>query len=171
MPSLLVVGALVVVACGGGGDAPSSTQQEPPPGVAEPSGAGRLESATQLNRIAIAAINDALQAPGSRSPPLTPLYDVINHRLTYRTIDARGRDIVASGLVSVPVKGAGAKSPVLSYQHGTIVKDAEAPSNHATADEAAVVLASLGYIVVTADYVGYGASKGAPHPYLLSSAR
>ncbi len=160
---------LVVAACGGGGEALSPAQQEPPPVVAEPVGAGRLESATQLNRIAVADINEGLQAPGSRSPPLTPLYDVINHRLTYRTIDARGNDIVASGLVSVPAKAAGAKSPVLAYQHGTIVKDAEAPSNHATADEAAVVLASLGYIVVTADYVGYGASKGAPHPYLLSA--
>jgi hypothetical protein len=131
MPILLVV----VVACGGGG----SPGPEEPLVVVEPSGPGRLESATQINRIAVADINEALQAPDSRSPPLTPLYDVINHRLTYRTIDARGRDIVASGLVSVPVKGAGAKSPVLSYQHGTIVKDAEAPSNHATADEAAVV--------------------------------
>jgi fermentation-respiration switch protein FrsA (DUF1100 family) len=160
---------VVVVACGGGGDAASSGPAEPPLVAAETTGPGRLESATQLNRIAIADVNAGLQAPGSRSPPLTPLYDIVNHRLTYRTTDARGRDIVASALVSVPVKAAGAKSPVLSYQHGTIVKDAEAPSNHAIAAEAAVVLASLGYIVVTADYVGYGASKGAPHPYLLAA--
>lgn len=162
LPILLVV----VVACGGGG---ASGPAEPPLAVAEPSGPGRLESAVQLNRISVADISAGLQAPGSRSPPLAPLYDVTNHRLTYRTTDAHGRDIVASALVSVPLKAAGAKSPVLSYQHATIVKDAEAPSNHATADEAAVVLASLGYIVVTADYVGYGVSKGAPHPYLLSA--
>jgi fermentation-respiration switch protein FrsA (DUF1100 family) len=160
---------LFVVACGGGGGAAPSDSQEPPQVAAEPVGAGRLEAATQLNRITVADINAGLQAPGSRSPPLTPLYGVVNHRLTYRTTDARGRDIVASALVSVPVKAAGAKSPVLGYQHATIVKDAEAPSNHATAGEAAVVLASLGYIVVTADYVGYGVSKGAPHPYLLSA--
>ena len=30
-------------------------------------------------------------------------------------------------------------------------------------------MASLGYIVMSADYVGYGASRGAPHPYLLSA--
>jgi fermentation-respiration switch protein FrsA (DUF1100 family) len=160
---------LVVVACGGGGSAPSPSPAEPPLVVAEPSGAGRLESATPLGRIAAADIAAELQAPGSRSPPLAPLYDVVNHRLTYRTTDARGSEIVASALVSVPVKAAGAKSPVLGYQHATIARDAEAPSNHATADEAAVVFASLGFIVVTADYVGYGVSKGAPHPYLLSA--
>lgn len=160
---------LLASACGGGGDTASLGPADPPPAAAEPTGAGRLESAAQINRIAVADIAAALQAPGSRSPPLVPLYDVVNHRLTYRTTGARGGDIVASALVSVPVKATGATSPVLSYQHGTIVKDAEAPSNHATADEAAVVLASLGYIVVTADYVGYGVSKGAPHPYLLSA--
>ena len=160
---------LLASACGGGGDAASLGPADPPPAAAAPTGAGRLESAAQINRIAVADIAAALQAPGSRSPALVPLYDVVNHRLTYRTTDARGVDIVASALVSVPVKATGATSPVLSYQHGTIVKDAEAPSNHATADEAAVVLASLGYIVVTADYVGYGVSKGAPHPYLLSA--
>jgi fermentation-respiration switch protein FrsA (DUF1100 family) len=165
LPLLL---AVAVVACGGG--SPGQGDVSPPPAVVvEPSGPGRLESATQLNRIAIADIDAALQAPGSRAPALTPRYDVINHRLTYLTNDAQGAQIVASGLVSVPVKAARATSPVLSYQHGTIVKDAEAPSNHATANEAAVVLASLGYIVVAADYVGYGASKGAPHPYLLAA--
>jgi dienelactone hydrolase len=161
---------LVAVACGGGGGGDASPNSpEPPLVAAEPSGAGRLESATQLNRIAAADIGAQLQAPGSRSPPLTPRYDVVNHRLTYRTTDARGSGIVASALVSVPVKPAGAKSPVLSYQHATLVKDAEAPSNHATADEIVVVLASLGYIVVAADYVGYRASQGAPHPYLLAA--
>ena len=32
-----------------------------------------------------------------------------------------------------------------------------------------MLVASLGYIVIAADYVGYGVSKGAPHPYLLSA--
>jgi pimeloyl-ACP methyl ester carboxylesterase len=48
-------------------------------------------------------------------------------------------------------------------------KDAEVPSNNAVAAEPAVVFASLGFIVIAPDYVGYGASKGARHPYLLSA--
>jgi alpha-beta hydrolase superfamily lysophospholipase len=165
-PGLVVLAA----ACGGGGGtAPRADEPPPLASEQEPTGPGRLESATALNRIARADIEAADSEPGSRTPPLVPLYDVANHRLEYRTTDAQGREIVASGLVSVPVKAAGAPSPLLSYQHGTIFHDARAPSNHATADEAAVILASLGYIVIAADYVGYGASKGAPHPYLLAA--
>jgi pimeloyl-ACP methyl ester carboxylesterase len=152
---------MLLAACGGGG----SSDDEP----SQTSGPGRLESAAQINRIGVAELTAAVQTPDSKTAGLVPRYDVVNHRLTYQTIDAQGRSIVASGLVSVPVKAAGATSPVLSYQHGTIEQDSEAPTNRAGVEEPAVVLASLGYIVVAADYVGYGASKGTPHPYLLSA--
>jgi pimeloyl-ACP methyl ester carboxylesterase len=156
---------MLLAACGGGG----SSDGEPPPAAAEPSGPGRLESAAQISRIAVADIAAAINALDSRTAGLTAKYDVVNHRLTYLTIDAQGRPIVASGLVSVPVKAGGATSPVLSFQHGTIEQDAKAPTNSVTAEAPSVVLASLGYIVVAPDYVGYGASKGTPHPYLLSA--
>jgi alpha-beta hydrolase superfamily lysophospholipase len=129
---------------------------------------GRLEGATTLNRIAASEIERALDAQGRKAPSIAPRYDVTNHRLIYYTTDGKGLPIQASGLVSVPVKAPGAPSPVLSYQHATLFKDARAPSNHAVASEVAVVLASLGYIVVAADYVGYGVSRGALHPYLLA---
>lgn len=158
---------LVAAACGGG--SASGPEQTPPPAEVEPTGPGRLEAATLLNRVPIADIDDAVHAPGSRTPALMPLYEVTNYRLSYLTTDGQGQEIVASGLVSVPVKLAGAKSPVLGYQHATIYKDAEAPSNNPTAAEPAVIVASLGYIVIAADYVGYGVSKGTPHPYLLSA--
>lgn len=164
---LLVPLLLLAVACGGGSS--SAPEEAPPPGVVEPTGPGRLEAATLLNRVPLEDIKDAVQAAGSRTPTLVPLYEVSNYRLSYLTTDGQGREIVASGLVSVPAKMAGAKSPVLSYQHGTIYKDAEAPSNAVTAAEPTVVVASLGYIVVAADYIGYGASKGLPHPYLVSA--
>lgn len=132
----------------------------------DPASSGRLEGAVTLNRIAAAEVAQPI-AQG-KAPAVTPRYDVTNHRLTYRTIDGRGQPITASGLVSVPLNAPGAPSPVLAYQHATLFKDARAPSNHAVAAEAVVVMASLGYIVVAADYVGYGASRGAPHPYLLA---
>lgn len=168
-PRQLALALLLVLATacgGGGGDEPANPAD---PQVVEPTGPGRLERATALNVIARGDIVAATQATDSRTRTLVPLYDVANHRIEYLTTDAKGREIVASGLVSVPVKAAGARSPVFSYQHGTTFIDAEAPSNHATADEAAVILASLGYIVVAPDYVGYGVSKGAPHPYLLAA--
>jgi alpha-beta hydrolase superfamily lysophospholipase len=135
---------------------------------ADPGLPGRLEEATVLNRIAASEIERAIDALGGKAPAIAPRYDVINHRLIYYTTDGKGLPIKASGLVSVPVKAPGAPSPVLSYQHATLFNDARAPSNHAVASEVAVVLASLGYIVVAADYVGYGVSRGALHPYLLA---
>ena len=131
--------------------------------------AGQLEGAVFLNRISAGEIAQAVAAVGARAPAVTPVYDVDNHRLTYGTIDGNGRPIIASGLVSIPVKAPGAVSPVLGYQHGTLFKNAQAPSNHAVAAEAAVMMASLGYLVVAADYVGYGASAGAAHPYLMAA--
>jgi pimeloyl-ACP methyl ester carboxylesterase len=149
--------------------APVLPEPEPEP---EPTGPGRLVTTTPLGTFSAADIAQAVAAglaAGERMLPVSPVYGVTSHRLSYLTIDSQGRTVTASGLVSVPLKAAGARSPVVSYQHGTIFKDAEAPSNNAVAGEVAVVLASLGYIVVAPDYVGYGVSKGAEHPYLLAA--
>ena len=130
---------------------------------------GQLLADQWLNRLGVAEIEAALAGQGSYVESVTPRYAVNSYRLEYLTTDVDGRPVRASGLVSVPQKSAGAPSPVLSYQHGTIFQDAKAPSNHAVPGEVAVVLASLGFIVVAPDYVGFGVSKGTPHPYLLSS--
>lgn len=156
----------LLVACGGDGEHPAPV---PAPEIAEPTGPGRLERTVELARVPRTDIAAATQVEGARAQGVVPLYDVANHRIDYLTTDAQGAEIVASALVSVPVKASGAASPVLAYQHGTTFIDAEAPSNHAVADEVAVVLASLGYSVVAPDYVGYGTSKGAPHPYLQAA--
>ena len=163
-------GALALVAalaaCGGGSG--SADIGKPPDPVPAPELSGRLESSVSLGALSVADIAAALAAKESLAEGVVPRYSVTSYRLEYQTTDADGKQVRASGMVSVPQKAAGAKSPVLSYQHGTIFRDAEAPSNNAVASEVAVVLASLGYIVLAPDYVGFGASKGTPHPYLLS---
>ncbi len=166
-PLVVLLGA-ALAACGGGGNdlAPGGGQPtEPPP---PPVRSGQLESAAQLRNIPVQDIAAALAAKESLAEGVVPRYSVTAYRIQYLTTDADGKEVKASGLVSVPQKAAGAKSPVLSYQHGTIFQDAEAPSNNAVASEVAVVLASLGYIVLAPDYVGFGASRGTPHPYLLA---
>ena len=164
--ALVAMGALG--GCGGGGDAVDAPNPPAPP--VNPAHAGRLESAVSLGTVPVADIAAALAAKESLAENVVPRYGVTSYRLEYLTTDADGFEVRASGLVSVPQKPAGAQSPVLSYQHGTIFLDAEAPSSHAVASEVAVVLASLGYIVVAPDYVGFGASQGTPHPYLLADA-
>lgn len=155
-----------LAACGGGSDSADGTPPDPIP-PAERS--GQLVSAAPLGAIPAADIAAALAAKESLAEDVVPRYSVMSYRLEYLTTDADGKEVRASGLVSVPQKAAGSKSPVLSYQHGTIFRDAEAPSNNAVASEVTVVLASLGYIVLAPDSVGFGASKGTPHPYLLSA--
>lgn len=176
--------AISLAACGGGdkaeeqqgnagnaGNDSGSTPVPPVPPVdpVDPDSQGALKAATLLNTIAQADISAAVAEKSSTIKALQPRYAVTSYRLEYLTLDAKGQSVRASGLVSVPVKAAGAKSPVLSYQHGTIFRDAEAPSNNAVASEVSVVMASLGYIVLAPDYVGFGASKGIPHPYLQST--
>lgn len=177
LASLALAAGLLLSACGGSGGGGGGTSPEKPPEppvqpeppVLPVSGPGELKSAKALQLIRSQDIQAAITAAGPNAPSLVPRYAVQTWRLTYLTVDGSGASVEASALVCVPVKPAGSRSPVLSYQHGTTIKDAEAPSNHATADEAAVVMASAGYVVLAADYVGYGVSKGRPHPYLQSA--
>lgn len=159
-----LLAVLLVAGCGGGAslDAPA------PDSVVEPTGPGQLLALTPLGTITAAQVGQALAAAGDDAPPVTPRYDVANYRVEYLTTDVDGKEIRVSGLISLPLKPAGARSPVLSYQHATIFTDAEAPSRAIAPGEPPMVLASQGYLTVAADYVGYGVSQGTPHPYLLS---
>lgn len=169
-----------LTACGGGGDDETPPGTVPPPTVPEtlppappapvnPTGRGEFLQSTPLVNIASATIATALAADTSRVQNAVPRYDVATWRVEYNTLDADGKLVRASGLVAVPQKPVGMASPVLSYQHGTIFRDAEAPSNNAVPGEVSVVLASMGHIVLASDYVGFGASRGTPHPYLLAA--
>lgn len=159
--------AAALAACGGGKD--DQPETAPPPVSVKPEGRGILKASTQLANIAAAEISAALAEDASRVHGVEPHYNVANWRIEYTTIDADGSEVRASGLISVPQKPAGGASPVLSYQHGTIFRDEEAPSNNAVPNEVAVVLASLGYVVLAPDYVGFGTSRDTPHPYLLAT--
>nr|MBP8909772.1 prolyl oligopeptidase family serine peptidase [Pseudoxanthomonas sp.] len=164
-PAIVLAATFLTLSACGDGDSPS-TPVPVVPGVAN---GGQLKEATRINTVPLADLAAAVASGASKVAPATPLYPVTSYRLTYITSDGQGREVVASGLVSVPVKAAGARSPVISYQHATLYRNAQAPSNNVVASEPALVLASLGYIVVAADYVGYGASHASQHPYLLST--
>ena len=185
--------SLILSACGGGGDAPAAPEQPgTPTNPTTPGGPttpttptepttptdpsvpandnGKLLSSVFVGTFSATQITQAMSLPDSKvQSGVTPLYGVSSYRLTFVSTDGQGQRLTASGLVSVPVKAAGAPSPVLSYQHATIFHDDEAPSNAVEAVAAPIVLASLGYVVVSPDYVGFGASKGVDHPYLLSA--
>jgi len=94
------------------------------------------------------------------------LLDVNVYRITYKTTNVEGNEIIASGAVIVPITSTAI--PIFSYQHGSIFDKEEAPSNYTTGLETkglATIIASAGYAVSVPDYLGYGESADYPHPY------
>lgn len=92
---------------------------------------------------------------------------VKQYKIVYKTKNTDGTDILASGAMTVPV-GITDKVPLLSYQHGTIFNDRDAPSYFSETGgegQTATLIASMGYIVSAPDYIGYGETKNIPHTY------
>lgn len=95
-----------------------------------------------------------------------PLTDVDVYRIVYTTENYDGKEVKASGALLVPKIDM--PLTLVSYQHGTIWKESDAPSEYDTGKEIkmlATPLASCGFAVVVPDYIGYGASKDLMHPY------
>ena len=96
-----------------------------------------------------------------------PPKNVEAYKIKYKTTDVDGSEIVASGVVFVPQRDA--EMPIVSYQHGTISDNDNAPSNIESLgnDEYTImaVFSSFGFVVSMPDYIGYGASIASEHPY------
>lgn len=86
------------------------------------------------------------------------------YRLIYRTRDASGRAVTASGLVAVPHQLP--PRGVVGYFHGTSTRRENAPSA-ATLESTLVAGGFAGgrYLLVAPDYIGLGVSTET-HPYL-----
>jgi pimeloyl-ACP methyl ester carboxylesterase len=87
------------------------------------------------------------------------------YTITYTT-KFKGNDVIASGLVSVPVTAG--SYPIMSYQNGTNTLHSEAPSVNPDNQLFLLLefLASSGFVVSVPDYLGFGASSNMFHPYL-----
>ena len=88
-------------------------------------------------------------------------------KLTYRNRSINNTNIDASGIILIPETDG--SLPILSYQHqGYLDQKIKAPSltiigsNELTF---AAMIASTGYIVLVADYIGYGDSSQEVHPF------
>ncbi len=97
-------------------------------------------------------------------PGVVPEYDVEAYYVLYRTIDGKGDSTVASGLCLVPSTDTCNFFPMISYQHGTIMKKSDVPSRLNGESLVGQLFCSLGNIAVCPDYVGLGDSPGL-HPY------
>ena len=97
-------------------------------------------------------------------------HEVTAFKLTYHTVSLDQSPIVASGLVLLP-NNLDSLS-LIAFQHGTILTQEEAPSSYqATGNMEAYLAGTLaaslekGYMVVMADYLGFGETKNMRHPY------
>ena len=87
-------------------------------------------------------------------------YEVDGYKIRYFSPNHNGDLVLCSGAIYLP-KGATCPSPVLSWQHGTAVKDSAAPSNMKSNNKRiGVIAASHGYIVTMSDFIGLGEGIG-----------
>lgn len=91
------------------------------------------------------------------------IYRLRRFKITYATTDSQGKLVLASGLLMIPK--AEQSYSLLSYQHGTTLTREESPSNlNQEMLMVAIAMASRGFVVAAADYLGFGESVG-PHLY------
>ena len=108
-------------------------------------------------------------------------------KITYNTKGQNDEDIVASGLLVIPTISDKYKDSLASIgksfsvsmicdNHGTILTNAEAPSNVEVKDGmpnyplAISMTGYAGFAGIYPDYIGYGESNDKNHPYLLKKA-
>jgi len=93
-------------------------------------------------------------------------YDVDLYVLIYETITPDGQETEASGLLAVP-KDITTSVPLLSFQHGTVLKQNMVPSSVAVGSgmELGLIFGTEGYVVSMPDFLGLGKGSGL-HPYM-----
>jgi pimeloyl-ACP methyl ester carboxylesterase len=108
-----------------------------------------------------------VQLSGIDVNPNEFLYDIEIYKVTYNTT-YNGSNIAASGLIAIPKTTQ--EVGMLSFHHGTITKHNEAPSNFSASDYNTIsyaAMASVGFIGVIPDYLGFGSSSHIVHPYYV----
>lgn len=157
---ILLVFSLAVVSCGGG----DSESDQDSPDISINMNRGGFQSISSRTLNSTGDIQASINAVGGQN--ITVEYAVSTYKLEYMTVDSSNAFVKVSGLIAIPEKST--PSPIISYQHATTFSNDEAPSFQLTPGEKSIeiALASLGYIVFSADYVGFGSSIGRKHPYL-----
>ncbi|RMF64066.1 MAG: hypothetical protein D6746_02180 [Bacteroidetes bacterium] len=151
----LVLGLLVMLAACDG------AEPEPPETATGP---GSLIEATRIETVTRDEIDDM-------GFPVVASFDVEIYRVRYRTVDPAGNETEASGALMRP-RGVVPALPLVSYQHGTIVRKADVASIQGTGAAEALVgvlFATTGYLAVMPDYLGLGTSEGL-HPYVHAAS-
>lgn len=169
--------AALLSACGGGGSVetvPVSPSPPPPPPPGE--SRGTLVGTENFSTKTTAQI-DAFGQDGSKGPIKpgeTASCGATFRQINYVTVDPQGTTVTASAGLLVPVGDATCSQgrPLVSFQHGTSDTNTFEGANAGgtLSQTLAMYFVSHGYVVVVPDYLGYGASIGHYHPYVVAEA-
>jgi len=128
-----------------------------------------LQSFEKVNSYSSGFIKAILGTQSTAYPEINPIiassmYGIDIYKITYKT-SFKNSEVTASGLVCVP--DADGQFPVISFQNGTNTSHYNAPSVNPNELMYSLMeaMAGNGYIVIIADYLGFGTSQGMIHPY------
>ncbi|GAB2475835.1 hypothetical protein GCM10011375_22530 [Hymenobacter qilianensis] len=98
---------------------------------------------------------------GAFAPQL--LYDVTFYKFIYKTT-YQGQLLQVSGLLGIPLNTPRPPA-LLSAQHGTMFRHADAPSNFPATFSGLELFASAGFVTIIPDYIGLGVSQHLVQPF------
>ena len=126
---------------------------------------GEIAQSNSLGRMTPGQIQQILTR-ANVSVPFTLSFSVETISINYYTVDGSGNQTIASGALLVP-QGT-SNLPLVSIQHGTQTKRdlvASVSPINSTEGIVGLIMASMGYLVVVPDYLGFGVSN-VMHPYM-----
>lgn len=127
---------------------------------------GQLISAQLVKKLTIKDIlaNPKLERALSNRQ-LVPKNGIQIFNVTFQTKSPKA-PIVASGVILVP-DPMPSEAPVISLQHGTLPDKSSAPSK---SPYEGLFEASLGFVTLVQDYIGYGVTENLMHPYIIAES-
>jgi pimeloyl-ACP methyl ester carboxylesterase len=135
-----------------------------------PSFESRLATATLTLTRPASELRNILGFTSLDLPVESIQYNTEMYAIEYTTT-YKGEEIVASGMVFLPVAAEDPVDfPLISFQHGTIASNSEAPSQLSISNEQNILYAGMagaGFVIVVPDYIGFGSSVHITHPYYV----
>jgi len=148
-------------------------------------GSAQFVSATVVDNVAASTMLAYVQ--GGVDSAATNAFETKAVKITYNTINQNGQAVVASGLLVIPTPTDAYKSYLASLgksfsvsmicdNHGTIFLNSEAPTNveqtNGIPDYPLSIAMSgyAGFAAIYPDYIGFGDSNTAVHPYILKNS-
>lgn len=138
-------------------------------------GAG-LVSSQRVGTVSAAQINRRASEVFGSSAPEQFRGSLNLYNVTYRSVDANGRNAVLSGMVVIP--SGGAPKGLVVFNHGTMAYNGSVPSRLTDKTKggepelAMLAFASGGYAIAMPDYIGQGDHTGGhPYPANVTNAR